>query len=69
MSFLSKMSLPKIGSSYNFVGSDHENVGVSIFFVEAEPERGAPLHVHDYDEIVHVHEGSSRMVLGDSVLE
>jgi mannose-6-phosphate isomerase-like protein (cupin superfamily) len=67
MGILKKADLPRIGSSFHFVGSDQGDVNVSIFFVEAEPGRGAPLHVHDYDEIVIVQEGSSRIVLGDVV--
>jgi len=65
MHFLRKQDLPIIGSSYRFVGADHADVAVSIFLVEAKPGRGAPLHIHDYDEIAIVHEGTSRFVAGD----
>lgn len=64
-----KTDLPLIGSSYNFVGADHENVGVSIYLLEAQPGRGAPLHLHEYDEIVLVQEGRSRFVVGDETRE
>ena len=64
-----KQDLPFIGSSYNFVGADQGNVGISIYFVEAQPGRGAPLHVHEYDEIMTMHEGVSRLVLGDTIRE
>jgi len=64
-----KTDLPLIGSSYNFVGADHENVAISIFLVEAQPGRGAPLHMHEYDEIVFVQEGRSRFVVGHEVRE
>ena len=67
MQVIRKEDLPLIGSSYNFVGADHADVAVSIFLVEAKPGRGAPLHYHDYDEIVLVHEGSSRIVAGDEI--
>ena len=60
---------PFIGSSYNFVGADHDDVAVSIFLVEAKPGRGAPLHMHEYDEIVLVQEGRSRMVIGNDIRE
>jgi mannose-6-phosphate isomerase-like protein (cupin superfamily) len=64
-----KTDLPLIGSSYNFVGADHQNVAVSIFLLEAQPGRGAPLHVHEYDEIVIIQEGRSRFVVGDEIRE
>jgi mannose-6-phosphate isomerase-like protein (cupin superfamily) len=64
-----KTDLPLIGSSYNFVGADHENVAISMFLVEAQSGRGAPLHLHEYDEIVFVQEGRSRFVVGDEVRE
>jgi quercetin dioxygenase-like cupin family protein len=59
--------LPRIGSSYNFVGADQGDVAVSMFLVEAKPGRGAPLHCHGYDEIVMVEQGSPRFVVGDEV--
>ena len=58
MHIVRKQELPLIGSSYNFVGSDHGQVSVSIFLVEAEPGRGAPLHCHEYDEVILVQEGN-----------
>lgn len=67
MHIVRKQDLPLIGSSYNFVGADHADVAVSVFLVEAKPGRGAPLHCHDYDEVVLVQEGSSRMVAGDEI--
>ena len=62
-----KEDLPLIGSSYNFVGADQGDVAISIFLVEAQPGRGAPLHMHEYDEIVMVQEGHSRFVVGDTI--
>lgn len=69
MCAIRKTDLPLIGSSYNFVGADHENVAVSIYLLEAQPGRGAPLHIHEYDEIVLVQEGRSRFVVGDEIRE
>ena len=69
MHAIRKTDLPFIGSSYNFVGADHDDVAVSIFLVEAKPKRGATLHMHEYDEIVLVQEGRSRMVIGNDIRE
>jgi mannose-6-phosphate isomerase-like protein (cupin superfamily) len=38
-----------------------------MFLVEAQPGKGAPLHFHEYDEVVLVQEGRSRFVIGDLV--
>jgi mannose-6-phosphate isomerase-like protein (cupin superfamily) len=42
-------------------------VAVSIFLVEAKAGRGAPLHCHDYDEVILIQEGSSRFVAGEEL--
>ncbi len=63
-----KEDLPFVGSSHRFVGEDHD-VSVSIFLLEAKPGRGAPLHVHAYDEVLTIQEGRARMVIGDDVFE
>jgi quercetin dioxygenase-like cupin family protein len=39
------------------------------FWWEVQPGQGAPLHFHDYDEIILVQEGVSRLVAGDEVRE
>jgi len=64
-----KTDLPFIGSSYNFVGADHADVAVSIYLIEAQPGRGAPLHIHEYDEVVVIQEGRSRLVVGNEIKE
>ena len=43
MHLIQKENLPFIGSSYNFVGAEQGDVGVSMFLVEAKPRQGAPL--------------------------
>jgi mannose-6-phosphate isomerase-like protein (cupin superfamily) len=40
-----------------------------MFLVEAQPGRGAPLHIHEYDEILMMHEGLARIVVGDEIRE
>lgn len=69
MHVIKQRDLPLIGSSYNFIGADHGNVEISMFFVEAQPGRGAPLHRHAYDEVIVVQEGTSRLVSGDAIRE
>ena len=69
MHIVRKEQLPLIGTSYNFVGADHGDTAISMFLVEAKPGRGAPLHKHEYDEIVLVEEGNPRFVVGDEVRE
>jgi quercetin dioxygenase-like cupin family protein len=69
MEVVRKEQLPRIGSSWNFAGADHGGVTVSIYLVDAQPGKGAPLHCHDYDEVILIQEGLSRFVAGDSVHE
>lgn len=69
MQVIRKQSLPLVGSSYNFVGADQGDVAVSVYFLEAKPGRGAPLHVHEYDEIIITQEGRSRVLVGDEIRE
>jgi len=69
MHIIRKEELPLIGSSYNFVGAEQGDVDISMFMVEAQPGRGAPLHLHEYDEIVLIQEGISRLVVGDEIHE
>lgn len=64
-----KTDLPFIGSSYNFIGAENAGVAVSIYLIEAQPGRGAPLHPHEYDEIVLVQEGWTRLVIGNEIRE
>ncbi len=69
MHFVRKQDLPLIGSSYNFVGADQGDVAVSMYIVEMQPGRGAPLHRHPYDEIITLQEGRCRLVAGDVIRE
>ncbi len=67
MHVVRKEDLPFVGSSYEFVGAEQGDVAISMFIVEAKPGKGPALHVHPYDEIVIVQEGSSRWVIGDTI--
>ena len=69
MHALRREDLPFVGSSYHFVGADQCDVAVSMFLVEAQPGRGAPLHTHEYDEILIMQEGRARLVVGDEIRE
>lgn len=69
MEILSKERLPRIGSSWNFAGAEHGGVAISFYLVEAQPGKGAPLHCHEYDEVIFIEEGLSRFVAGDEVQE
>ncbi len=68
MHIVNKRDLPFIGSSYQFVGAD-QDVAISMFLVEAQPGNGAPLHRHDYDEIIVIQEGHSRLAAGEMIRE
>lgn len=49
--------LPLIGSSHNFVGADHGDVGISVFLFSGGPGKGPGPHRHPYDEVQFIREG------------
>jgi quercetin dioxygenase-like cupin family protein len=61
--------LPFVGMSHEFVGKDHDGVGISFFVVIGQPGQGTRLHKHEYDEVVYVVEGRSKWRVGDQERE
>src|SRR5262245_48378632 len=55
-----QQDLPFKGSSHEFVGADHGDVGVSVFLLSAKPGAGPGPHRHPYDEVQIVLEGQGR---------
>ena len=49
--------LPFQGSSHQFVGADHGDVGISVYLLSALPGRGPGPHRHPYDEVQFVRDG------------
>jgi quercetin dioxygenase-like cupin family protein len=49
--------LPFKGSSYNFVGADRGDVGVSCFLFNGVPGSGPGPHRHPYDEVQFIQQG------------
>ncbi len=60
MHLVRQEQLPFQGMSHQFVGADHGDVGLSMYFVNAPPGRGPRLHRHPYDKVVLVREGRAR---------
>ena len=44
-------NLPFVGSSYEFVGANQGDTGVSVFLFHGKPGSGPGPHRHPYDEI------------------
>ncbi|HEY0672599.1 MAG TPA: cupin domain-containing protein [Longimicrobiales bacterium] len=49
--------LPHRGSSHNFVGAQHGDVGISVFLFHGQPGSGPGPHRHPYDEVQFVRSG------------
>jgi quercetin dioxygenase-like cupin family protein len=49
--------LPHKGSSYNFVGADQGDTGVSVFLFNGQSGSGPGPHRHPYDEIQFIQSG------------
>ncbi len=62
-------ALPFIGSSYNFVGAGHGDVGVTVFLFRGEPGRGPGPHRHPYDEIQFIQSGRGRWTVNGETFE
>jgi len=54
---ITRGELPFSGSSHQFVGADHGDVGISVYLLRALPGKGPGLHRHPYDEVQFIHEG------------
>ncbi len=61
--------LPFVGMSHQFIGAEQGEVGVSIYFVRAEPGRGPRRHRHPYDKVVVVREGRARWTVDGREIE
>jgi quercetin dioxygenase-like cupin family protein len=67
---LSRDEFPFSGSSHKFEGHLFgDDVPVSIFFVDAQPGRGAKLHRHPYAEVFLTLEGKATFTVGDDQFE
>jgi mannose-6-phosphate isomerase-like protein (cupin superfamily) len=49
--------LPLSDVSREFIGADHDGVGVCVIFVDAPPGGGPALHKHPYEEVFITLEG------------
>ena len=54
---IKQSDLPHRGSSYNFVGADHGDTGVSVFLFDGAEGSGPGPHRHPYDEIQFIQHG------------
>ncbi len=52
-----QQDLPFQGSSHRFEGTDHGDVGISVFLLSAAPGKGPGPHRHPYDEVQFIREG------------
>ncbi len=66
---LRQSELPYRGSSYNFVGADHGDVGVSVFLFRGKPGSGPGPHRHPYDEIQFIQSGRGRWTVEGKTFE
>ena len=60
---LRQQDLPFQGSSHQFIGAEHGEVGISAFLLSAQPGRGPGPHRHPYDEVQFIREGRGSYVV------
>jgi quercetin dioxygenase-like cupin family protein len=58
-----EQDLPFKGSSFQFVGAEHGDVGISVYLLRALPGNGPGPHRHPYDEVEQFEAGA-----GDSLV-
>lgn len=61
--------LPHSGLSHKFEGYKFSDTNVSFFLVNADPGKGAVLHVHPYPEVFVTLEGEATFTVGDETVE
>ena len=66
---LRQNELPHRGSSHQFVGADHGDVGVSVFLFRGKTGSGPGPHRHPYDEIQFIQSGRGRWTVEGETFE
>ena len=66
---ISRDQLPFDGATYEFEGIHHEDINVSLIWVDMAPGGSVRLHKHPYKEIFIIQEGVSSFTVGDQMLE
>jgi len=61
--------LPFVGSSYEFVGAEQGDTGVSVFLFYGKPGSGPGPHRHPYDEIQFIREGRGVWTVNGKTIE
>ena len=69
MTVIRQDELPWSAIAHEFVGEDHDGVGLCILFVDAAPGQGPGLHKHFYDAVFIVQEGRGMFILGEEEVE
>jgi mannose-6-phosphate isomerase-like protein (cupin superfamily) len=66
---LNRDELPGDGSTYEFLGVQHDDTDVSFIWVDFAPGDRVRLHQHPYKEIFIILEGSSTFTVGSTMLD
>ena len=61
--------LPFVGSSFEFIGAEQGNTGVSVFLYQGKPGSGPGPHRHPYDEIQFIREGRGVWTVNGTTFE
>jgi len=66
---LNRDELPYDGNTYEFVGSQYQDVEISFIWVDMPPGGLVRLHKHPYTEIFIIQEGTATFTVGSTTLE
>ena len=66
---LNRDELPYDGNTYEFVGSQYQDVEISFIWVDMPAGGLIRLHKHPYKEIFIIQEGTATFTVGSTILE
>ena len=66
---INREELPSDGSTFEFIGSQHQATDISFIWVDMPPGGAVRLHQHPYKEIFVIQEGTATYTVGAATLE
>src|SRR5215467_5866135 len=66
---VNREELSRDGNSYELQGYQYGSTNISLILVDVPPGEGPKLHVHPYEEVFVIQEGSATYTIGSNMLE
>ena len=66
---VNREQLSREGNTYELQGYQYGDTNISLILVDVAPGEGPKLHVHPYEEVFVIQEGSATYTIGSTTLE